>query len=76
MIETERLLIVDAVESEIDTIIEMETHKDNREILSGSVHMKNTRPRSRMKIICCWSLRRREDLADHRLCLDPLKSQV
>lgn len=33
MIETERLLIMEAVESEIDRIIELESHKDNRDFL-------------------------------------------
>jgi len=33
MIDTERLLIVEAVESEIDTIMEIESHKDNRNFI-------------------------------------------
>lgn len=33
MIDTERLLIVEAVESEIDTIKEIESHKDNRNFI-------------------------------------------
>lgn len=33
MIETKRLYIVDATESDIDTIIELESHKDNRDFV-------------------------------------------
>lgn len=33
MIETKRLYIVEAKESDIDTIIELETHKDNRNFI-------------------------------------------
>jgi len=33
MIDTERLLIVEAIESEIDTIMEIESHKDNRNFI-------------------------------------------
>ena len=33
ILETERLLIMEAVESEINTIIELESHKDNRDYL-------------------------------------------
>lgn len=33
MIETKRLYIVDATEADIETIIELESHKDNRDFL-------------------------------------------
>ena len=33
MIDTERLLIIEAVESEIDAIMEIESHKDNRNFI-------------------------------------------
>lgn len=33
MIETERLNIVDATEADIETVIKLESHKDNRDFI-------------------------------------------
>ena len=62
MIETERLLIVDAVESEIDTIIEMETHKDNRDFIwigTYEEHKAEIEDENHLLLV----FKRREDLA-------------
>lgn len=62
MIHTERLLIVPAVESDIDTIIEMETHKDNRDFIwigTYEEHKAEIADENHLLLV----FKRREDLA-------------
>ncbi len=62
MINTERLYIVEAVESEIDTIIGMETHKDNRDFIwigTYEEHKAEIEDENHLLLV----FKRREDMA-------------
>ena len=62
MISTERLLIVEAIESEIDTIIELEKHKDNRDFLwigTYEEHRAEIADKNHLLLV----FKRKEDLA-------------
>lgn len=62
MIHTERLLIVEAVEADIDTIIEMESHKDNRNFVwigTYEEHKAEIEDKNHLLLV----FKRREDLA-------------
>jgi len=61
MINTERLIIVEAVESEIDTIIEMENHKDNRDFIwTGTYEEHKAEIEDKNHLLLVF--KRREDL--------------
>lgn len=62
MIHTERLLITPAVESEIETIIEMESHKDNRDFIwigTYEEHKAEIEDKNHLLLV----FKRKEDLA-------------
>jgi len=61
ILETERLLMEEAVESEIDTIIQLESHKDNRDFLwigTFEEHQAEIKDKNHLLLV----FKRKEDL--------------
>lgn len=77
MIDTERLLIVEAVESEIGTIMEIESHKDNRNFIwIGTYEEHKAEIEDKNHLLLVFKHRENLDIVGYALIRLDYKSEI